>query len=389
MATVKVMLKENYTGKDGTFPIIIRVEHAGRRKKIPVGYKVDKKFWKAGQVTSKHPECTLINAAIAAKESEIRRYLADCDLRGSAVNIDLIGTGRTSYSFTEYLDHRATQYKAQGKIVMRRKVERFAKELRECYGRLEVLFDELTADGLRDLDNWMIKNGNVNNTRHKKFKFLGEFYGHAKDEGKATGPNLLKQYKIVRKPVKKEKLTEAEIKAIEDLHLLPGPVADARNLFLFSYYAKGNRFENCIMLRREQISQGRIFFRTNKGNDHISVKIHARLQAILNLYSKGKYVFPYVKERPADPEAYLKMVDSRNVIVNRNLKIVAAAAEIEKPLKFHIARHSFADHLMKKSKKVAVVQESLGHSEERTTKIYIDALGDEILDPEMDKLYGE
>lgn len=387
MASITPLLKD-YESRDGRRQIVIRVEHAGRHRLIPVGYKIVEKYWTGKLVDSKYSDAAIINAAIAAKLSEIRRYFADCELRGLPVQLDLIGTGKTSYSFTEYLDHRAVQYEEKGKIVMRQKVERFAKELRLCFGRDQVLFEEMTADNLRKLENWQIEQGNGSNTRHKKFKFLGEYYTHAMEEGKAPSPNPFKKHKIQSRPVKKEKLTEAEIKALEDLQLSPGPVADALNLFLFSYYAKGARFENCIMLRREDISNGRIHFRTNKGNKYISVKVHARLQAILDLYPEGDYIFPYVKEEPEDPAEYLSVVGSRNVIANRNLKVAAALAEIDKPITFHMARHSFAFHLKKVTKNINIIQESLGHSDQKTTAIYLKALDDEVLDEEMDKLYG-
>jgi hypothetical protein len=50
------------------------------------------------------------------------------------------------------------------------------------------------------------------------------------NEGKAWAPNQFKLYKVPTKPVKKEKLTEDEVQAIENLKLKPGPVNNARNL---------------------------------------------------------------------------------------------------------------------------------------------------------------
>lgn len=386
MASTNTLLKE-YVSQDGTQQIIIRVEHAGRQRFIPVGHKVTAKQWADGKVI-KHPDQVLINSAIASKEAEIKRYLAECQLHGKPIHLDLIGTGRASYSFTEYLDHRAAQYKEREKIVMDRKVRRFAFELRACAGR-EVFFEDVDLDFLRQLEQWQIKQGNGDNTRHKKFKFLREFYGHAIKEGKAPSPNPFSSYKIMAKPVRKDKLTEAEIKKIEDLKLAPGPVADARNLFLFSFYAKGQRFEVCTILRRDQVREGRIHFRTNKGNDYISVKIHARLQAILDQYPTGEFVFPFVKAIPDTKEKYLKMIASINTGVNSNLKIVAALAKLTTNLTVHMARHSFAYQLKKVTDSINVIQDSLGHSDQRTTQIYLKSLDDEILDKEMDKLYGK
>jgi len=389
MATVTVLLNDRYKSKDDTFPIILKVEHQGQRRKIAIGYRVTKAAWneKERQVKGKHPDAILINAAISEKEREAKRYLADCKLHGKPVRLDLIGTGRASYSFTEYLDRRAAQYKAAGKIVMDRKVRRFALEMRTAFGS-EIYFEDVNLDWLRRLEQHQIDNGNVENTRHKKFKFLCEFYQHAISEGKAAAPNPFKSYKIVTKPVKKNKLSADQIKAIEELQLAPGPVNDARNIFLFSFYAKGQRFEVCATLQRRQVGEGRIQFRTNKGNEHLSVKIHARLQSILDQYSSGDFIFPYIKELPTDPTRYLSAVASANTMVNKNLKIVGQLAKLKIPLTMHIARHSFAYQLKGVTDNVNIIQDALGHSDQKITQVYLKALQDDVLDKEMEKLYG-
>ena len=389
MPTVRPLLRTAYKSKDNTYPVVIRVVDGKRQRLLNVGYKIEKRYWNEAnqQVNGRHPDATLINSAIANMEAEIRRYLADCKLHGKPVHLDLIGTGKGSYSFTEYLDHRAGQYKAARKIVMDRKVRRFAFEIREAFGR-EVYFEDVNLDWLRRLEQYHIDCGNVENTRHKKFKFLSEFYAHAIEEGKAPSPNPFKKYKIVTKPVKKDKLSEADIKKLEDLPLTPGRMNDARNIFLFSFYAKGQRFEVCATLRRDQIRNGRLYFRTNKGNAFLSVKIHSRLQAILDQYPKGEFVFPYVKQIPDDPEAYLSMIASANTMVNQQLKAVAVLTELKINLTMHLARHTFAYQLKKVSDNVNVIQDALGHSDQKITQAYLKALDDDFLDSEMEKLYG-
>lgn len=407
MATVKPLLDTRYKSKDNSYPVIVRVRHGDQVRDMPTGWKITEKHWKGNHVGSGHPEAAYINSKISDLESQAKAYFADCKLKNRPIKLDLIGQQRASYSFNAFLLHRAKQYLANEMYVMEAKVRRFDREFRVCFtpglsfddldedlrfkrplrGN-ETYFDDINQDLLRVYETFLINQGNVNNTRHKKFEFLGKFYTEAVNDGKALTPNPFKLYKIASKPVRKEKLTEEELKAIEDLPLKPGPVNDARNLFLFSYYCKGNRFENCIMFRRSDIVDGRAMFKTNKGNKYISVKIHARLQAIIDFYPDSEFLFPYVKVMPAG-KWYKKMIDSLNVIVNRNLKIVAQLARISKLLTFHIARHTFAYHLKKKTDSMHVIQDSLGHSKSSTTEVYMKALDDEYLDRELDKLYGE
>jgi site-specific recombinase XerD len=410
MATVKPHLDTRYKSKDDTYAILIRVRNGSQKRDIPTGYKATIAQWQGDKVSNKHPNARLVNSHIQHVVGQAEQYIAECNLHKRPIKLDLIGKSRTSYNWNEYLLHRADQYAAKEMIIMERKVRRFDREFRVfntpglTFDDLdedirqkrplrgnELYFDDLTVDLLRNYESFLVQQGNVNNTRHKKFEFLGKFFNDAINDGKAEGPNPFKLYKIGTKPVKKEKLSEAEIKAIEDLQLKPGPVNDARNLFLFSYYCKGNRFETCITCRRDMIAGGRVLFRANKGNKYISVKIHARLRAIIDQYQQDDsvFLFPYIKELPVGKKDYIKKIDSLNVIVNRNLKIIVELAGIEKKIAFHIARHTFAWHLKKKTDSIHVIKDSLGHSKSHTTEIYLQSLDDEALDKEMDKLYGE
>jgi integrase len=410
MATINPLLDERYQSRDKTYPVIVRVRHGKQTPRdFPTGWKIEKKYWKEKEVSSKHPDAVIINNKIDDLVNQAKQYVNECKLRNRPIKLDLIGKSHTGYSWNEYLLHRGKQYAEKEMIIMERKVRRFDREFRvfntpgltfkdlqddEKMKRPlrgnELYFDDLTGDLMRNFEAFLIKQKNVNNTRHKKFEFLGKFYTDAMNEGKAEGPNQFKLYKITTKPVKKEKLTEAEVKAIEELKLKPGPVNDARNLWLFSYYCKGNRFETCITSRRDMIVNGRVLFKMNKGEKFISVKIHGRLQAIIDQYpGDSEFLFPYIKELPTGKEAYIKKIDSLNVVVNRNLKIVAELAGIEKELTFHIARHTFAFHLKKKTDSIHTIKDSLGHSRSSTTEQYLQALDDEYLDKEMDKLYGE
>lgn len=389
MAKITVLLNTRYQSKDGSYPITIRVNHDGHRRLISTGYKTSERLWKNGEVSARHPDSHLINPALATRIAEIKQYLADCQRHGRPVNMDALETAGPSHSFTDYLRHRAGQYKAAGKIIMDRKVRRWADEI-EMTGKGNVYFDQITPDFLRRLDQQMIEAGNVSNTRAKKFTFLRRFYDHAVREGLASLPNPFASHKIVGKPVKKDKLTAAQITAMEKLDLPPGSLQDARNLFLFSFYTKGQRFEVCVTLTKDKIHDGRIYLRTNKGNEFVSVKIHQRLRAILDQYSQlpGPLVFPWLKEIPSDKEKYINQVGSKNAIVNMALKAIGGM--IGAPdLTFHTARHSFAYQLKQKTDNIHVVQDALGHASQSVTQMYLKALEDERLDSEVEKLYGK
>lgn len=386
MATAKAVLKKDYKSKDETYPLKIRLQHKNKLVDHPTGYKIlEKQF--VGGIVKKHDEADVINGYVQDLLAKARKYFGDCVLNDRPIKLNKVFLKTGSANFADYILHRSGQYKAKGMVIMWQKLSRFEKELNECFDS-KLFLDEVTTDNLRTFESYLVKNGNHANTIAKKFRFLKQLYQSAIDEGLHTGINPFKTYKIVTYPTKKEKLQLADIETIEKLDLT-GPYQDARNLFLFSYYAKGARFENCIFLESIDIRNGRIFFKTNKGQKYISVLISAKLQKVLDQYPGKPFVFPYIKKHPADNFEYRQVKDSANSQVNKYLKVVGAMAEIKIPLTFHIARHSLAFHLKKTSASIHVIKDVLGHSDTRTTEIYLKGLDDEYLDEEMKKLYGE
>jgi len=393
-------------GKGPYYAIVIYVYHNYKKRFIQTGFKIEAKYWGDKKVV-KHPDAAIINSRISNLINDANAYYAECRLKGRPVNLDMIGRERKSYSFNDYLLHRAAQYEKSEMIIMMRKARRMDRELRLfvnpdltekeiklAEGKKEplpgkhVYFDDITPDFVREYDTWLIGRGNGNNTRRLKMEFAGHWYKDAIKDGQARDPNHFREYRIPETEVKKPKLSFSDIQAIEKLELADGPVNDARNLFLFSYYCKGARFEMCVTRKKADIQEGRIHFVTNKAIRHMSVKIHSRLQRIIDYYKNvpGEYILPYY--RPVNnKKAHVELIGSLNATVNKNLKIVAVLAGIKINLTVHIARHSFAFHLKHTSATLHVIKDTLRHSRSDTTEKYLRALDDEVLDEEVGKVY--
>lgn len=394
MATVKTILYTRYKSKDGTYPIIIRLIDRTKQKLHPVGYKVKEGQFKNGQVI-KHEDAAIINSVIDVELGKAKRYFADCKIKGVAPDITLAFAGVKSHSFVAYLKKRAEQYDAKGQVIMRDKAKRAAKEL-ECFWGRDVFFSDITPDKLRDFDVYIKQQGARSaNTRAKKFDFFGRWYGSAVKEGLVTGPNHFKEYHIQTEPVKKEKLTRKQFADLEGLQLKDGAVRLARDMFCFSYYCKGVRFETVVTMPKSAVANNRLYFQTNKGKQHLSVTLHSKLKAIVDHYINNDtpYIFPVLKqpieELLRDADGYRSAIGSANTIANRNLKIAASLAGIRHPLNMHQSRHSFAFHLKQVSDNIHVIKDSLGHSKSDITERYLKELDDEFLDSQLEKLYGK
>lgn len=389
MSTVKAILNLRYQSKDKSYPIVIRLIVGKYQRMHPTGYKVLKTSFVDGYVSKKHPEANEINAVIDAELSKAKHYIADCKIKGIPIDLELAFKQIKSHSFTSYLQKRADQYKARDMLVMETKTKRFRKELLDHFGR-EVYFSDLTRDNIISFDTYLIKLPNSPNTRIKKYEHLRKFFNAAKKEGLTNGDQPF-DLKINPEPIKKVKLTREQVTKLENLELKPGMERLARDLWLFSYYCKAQRFETCITMLKSCVVDGRLDFRSNKGMKHFSVDIHKKLASIIERYISNDTdtIFGRNKKPIKDftPREYLSFIGSENANINRYLKTVAKLAEININLKMHQARHSLAYHLKERKAGSGVIKDVLGHSDTRITERYLDSLDDRILDKAVHDVY--
>jgi len=87
-----------------------------------------------------------------------------------------------------------------------------------------------------------------------------------------------------------------------------------------------------------------------------------------------QYLFP-ASRLSVDPESKLirrHHLDERGI--QKSVKKAAKLAQIDKQVTCHTLRHSFATHLLLNGSDIRTVQDQLGHSDLRTTQVYVHVL---------------
>lgn len=107
-------------------------------------------------------------------------------------------------------------------------------------------------------------------------------------------------------------LTSEEIKIIEDLDLSDNPTHHTRNVFLFSFYLAGMRVADVLQMTWANVQGERIYYTMNKNQKNLSLKIHGKVQKILDEYVPTKtthtdYIFPELKEAANNPKDILRV----------------------------------------------------------------------------------
>lgn len=103
--------------------------------------------------------------------------------------------------------------------------------------------------------------------------------------------------------------------------------------------------------------------------------------------NNSPYVLPFMKlDSDSDPKRFQKAIESKTVMINNSLKVIAKLCGIDKKLTSHVARHTFAYLADKSGLGSKRIQDLLLHSDLKTTERYINELNNsDTLDSAFDE----
>ncbi len=157
----------------------------------------------------------------------------------------------------------------------------------------------------------------------------------------------------------------------------------ARDFWFLSYLCNGiNMHDIAEMKFGNNLQDEQIIFlrektkRTNKANlKPIVVQLTDHSQRIIDKYKnadtrKGKYVFPILVPDMTAVEIK-RVVKNFTRLVNQHLKKLAETAGLGTDISTYWARHTFANTMLNNGASIEMISESVGHSNSKTTEIYL------------------
>lgn len=166
-------------------------------------------------------------------------------------------------------------------------------------------------------------------------------------------------------------------------------LTQARDLFLFSFYARGMSFVDMAYLSQEAIQGDEILYTRRKTGQHFSIRITPPLRTLIDRYAHcDPWLLPVMKHfiqgcnsRPnidfdantPHEELYKRYKDALTEYWYY-LGVISQELHTEKRLSFNVARHTWASMARDRGIPITVISKGLGHTSEKTTSIYIDEL---------------
>ena len=154
----------------------------------------------------------------------------------------------------------------------------------------------------------------------------------------------------------------------------------ARDLFIFSFYARGMAFVDIVYLKKSNIQNGYITYVRHKTGQELTIRIETRLQNIINQYEKkdSPYLFPILNTEDEN-KAYSQYEIALNYY-NRQLKRLSKLLEPNINLSSYTPRHTWATTARNKNVPLSIISAGMGHSSEKTTLIYLTKIDNSIID---------
>lgn len=201
------------------------------------------------------------------------------------------------------------------------------------------------------------------------------------------GSKSKKKYEIPSGRNIKKALNPDDIKKIMNATDLPETVEYAKDMWLFSLYCNGSNLADMCFMKNNNIDGEFIRYfrrktiRTQREKTPIEVYITPEIKDTLDKYrNKDKnpdsYLFGIINDTMSAEE---KHRIKKNYIrhVNYGMKQLQKRLGIDVNLNSYVARHSFATLLKHAGANMSLISESLGHTNEKTTRNYLDSFSDE------------
>lgn len=404
-ATINAVCYKSKTLKNGENPIMLRICKQGKMKYLSLGISINPKFWdfKKNQPKPSCPDRELIQKIILDKKAEYQTQILELKTANKNFTVSSLvehtNRVKTIKTVSEFYSDLISHYKTVGKVgnanIYRdsfNSIKTFKKT-----DNLDFLFSEINLAWLNEYEKWMISNNRAETTMSLLFRTLRSAYNKAIEQNAARREDYpfdsFKMSKFNTK-TKKRSITKTEIKRIISLDFTnERPLMQlSKDLFVFSYLQSGINLTDIANLKYENITNGRIQYIRQKTKRLINIAIQEEAQRILDLYHVGNadpddFIFPILNKRiHKTPIQRYNRIHKIMGKININLKEIAKRANIDANLTTYVARHTYATVLKRSGVNTSIISESLGHSSEKVTQIYLDSFENSQIDEAMKNL---
>lgn len=245
--------------------------------------------------------------------------------------------------------------------------------------RPKLYLEDVTPDFLQRYENHLTDEGKSATTVSIYFRCLRCILNEAIEQGlmrREDYPFGRRRYVVPEPKQAKIALQPQQIRQILDYRPETAEEQRAKDIWVFSYLCGGMNINDICRLKRSNIQGDNLIFYRHKTKETVGrnaqpINILLQEQAmeiIGRMHGTGEHLLPLLDDVPADKE--FKVIMQFTKTTNKYLKRIGRKLGIAR-LTTQTARHSFATTMMNGRVPMAFISKSMGHSNIKTTEIYL------------------
>ena len=406
--TIEAVLYTSKTLSNGQHPIMLRLTKNRKRKYISLHISLAPQYWDAEKCKPRRncPDKERIEALIQQKTQELQSQVMDFKTSDKEYTLNTLVEKASRkvvrQTVGEYLNDYIDRLLAEKRVGNAKTFQELRTSLTKFCRSLDFYFIDIDAEWLKWYEQWLrVERHYSDNSIGIRFRSLRVLYNSAITDGlikKTDYPFDTFKVSRFKEATAKRSLTKEDIRRIMDCEVrtltkYPKPFLQlAKDLFLFSYLSCGINLTDILHIRYADIVNGRLVFNRQKTGKLLSFQLQPAALDILDKYRQPNaypqdYIFPVLRRSVhVTAQQQYGRVQRTNKRINRYLKLIGEHLHLPITLTTYVARHSFATVLKRSGVSTSIISESLGHSSEKITQIYLDSFENSQIDAAMQNL---
>lgn len=401
--TVKTKFrKSTVDGKAGT--VFFQVIHNRQMARINTDIHLLPCEWDkvCGKTKANNDYISVIRQRIDTNNTAVHLIVNDCDKSGETYSVKTIVTmfkasnanGQTpivrpmecetdgnATSFLNLIRHRASVLKAESKHGTAANYFHTLNSFKSFANGKDITLRMITPELTEQYEAWLRNKGLKRNSISFYMRILRAVFNLAVRDGLTKQTFPFRNVFTGTDKTQKRAVNENIITEIANLDLKDNEeLQKSRDLFLLSYSLCGMPFVDMAYLKPYNIKDGYVTYERRKTGEPISFNLPKQAETIIKRYARkdSPYVLPILTINDSD-KAY-RQYRTALVEYNRNLHSLEKMMQSKVHLSSYVARHSWATSARNHGYPASAIGKALGHTNERTTQIYLDAIDNEVID---------
>ena len=394
--TVNVVCYKSKTLANGEHPLMIRLCQGRKLKYLSLGISILPQFWdfEKNKPRRNCPNKELINNLITEKTKEFSNQIIEFKSESKDFTVtklvETVVGGNSIQTVSDFLHSEIDRLYNEGRLKYASTFKELRASLLEFNKHLDVYFSDIDINWLKQYESFLRNKGLGDNSIGVRFRTFRVLYNRAITENIVKADYYpFRIYKVskLKKETVKRSITKTDVEQIINYKVDREYTQLAIDLFYFSYLSGGINFVDMAYLTRDNIIDTRLVYTRKKTKKLIKLPIQDKALATIGKYqSDNIYLFPILSKFHKTAQQKANRVHKVLAIINKSLKAVGEELNLPIDLTTYVARHTYATVLKRSGVNTSIISESLGHSSEKITQIYLDSFENSQIDEAMKNL---